>query len=637
MQQRFRGSISRARRALICAGTTVALAATMTVAAAFTSPAAQAATPSYKVAVVGDSWISGEGLENYLSGTDTATNQCHRSTRGWTQQVIMPGHSLTIGRLVNDGSATMSLAFTACSGATIPNVLSTSKFGENPQLGRIPTDETHVFLSIGGNDLHFKERVEHCANPIVNCLEEVGYLSNMLTEIDSLKPQLTTVLTKIRERASSARIILTGYARLFSPYYMCLGAINSSEAAMFGTAAERLDQVQAQAAEDARRAGVDVSYVSLLSRFDGRGDCSLDRWINPLVIGAPAAMHPNLKGHTEIADLVRGPIAVATKAGAMKKAGVSMGLATSNVYCGLRDGGCGQRYEKVTLFWSPATGAHYSSGQILGKYGTLGYENGAIGYPTNDRSCGLADSGCVQSFQNGRIYSSASAGANWVHGTILTSYLALGAQTHLLAYPTSDEFVLGSGRKQNFQGGAMYWSSATGAHFLRGQILDKYVALGQQNHVLGFPTKDRSCGLVDDGCYAVFSGGRIYSYTGGAFYTRGQIMDRWLALGAQNSTLGYPDSDRVCNSTTDDCHQSFQDGALYSSTLYGAKWVHGLILNHYLVERADAGWLGSPTTDEKAWCGMRASFFEHGKITWQSGVGTKASSSTSTTCPSTPV
>ena len=115
MQQRFRGSISRARRTLICAGTTVALAATMTVAAAFTSPAAQAATPSYKVAVVGDSWISGEGLENYLSGTDTATNQCHRSTRGWTQQVIMPGHSLTIGRLVNDGSATMSLAFTACS------------------------------------------------------------------------------------------------------------------------------------------------------------------------------------------------------------------------------------------------------------------------------------------------------------------------------------------------------------------------------------------------------------------------------------------------------------------------------------------------------------------------------------------
>jgi 5,10-methylene-tetrahydrofolate dehydrogenase/methenyl tetrahydrofolate cyclohydrolase len=82
MQQRFRGSISRARRALICAGTTVALAATMTVAAAFTSPAAQAATPSYKVAVVGDSWISGEGLGNYLSGTDTATNECHRSNQG---------------------------------------------------------------------------------------------------------------------------------------------------------------------------------------------------------------------------------------------------------------------------------------------------------------------------------------------------------------------------------------------------------------------------------------------------------------------------------------------------------------------------------------------------------------------------
>ena len=66
---------------------------------------------------------------------------------------------------------------------------------------------------MGGNDLQFKERIEHCANPIINCSEEVGYLSSMLTKIDNLKPDLTTVLTKIRERASSARIVLTGYAR----------------------------------------------------------------------------------------------------------------------------------------------------------------------------------------------------------------------------------------------------------------------------------------------------------------------------------------------------------------------------------------------------------------------------------------
>ncbi len=609
----------------------------MTVAAAFTSPAAQAATPSYKVAVVGDSWISGEGLGYYLSGSDTATNKCHRSSYGWTQQVIMPGQTETIGRLRYLGSSTLALAFTACSGATIPNITNESRFGEAPQLGRIPTDATHVFLSIGGNDLKFGERVSHCATVGVDCSTEAGFFERINASIDYLQADLMSVLGMIQVRAKSAKIIMTGYARLFSPYNKCWGLINENEATKFGAAAERLDRVQAQAVESARMGGVDVAFVSLLDRFAGHGDCSDSSWINPLVYNAPTALHPDILGHNEITDLVRGPIAVATKAAAMKAAGVAMGSATSSIYCGLRSGGCGQRYEKVTLFWSPATGARYSSGQILGKYGTLGYENGAIGYPTNDRSCDLADSGCVQSFQNGRIYSSASAGANWVHGSILTHYLELGAQSHLLAYPTGDEFVLGSGRKQNFQGGAMYWSSATGAHFLRGQILDKYVALGQQNHLLGFPTKDRSCGLVDTGCYAVFSGGRIYSYPGGAYFTRGQIMDRWLALGAQNSTLGYPDSDRVCNSTTDDCHQSFQDGALYSSTLYGAKWVHGLILSRYLAEGADAGWLGSPTTDEKAWCGMRASFFEHGKITWQSGVGTRAISSTSTTCPSTPI
>ena len=67
-----------------------------------------------------------------------------------------------------------------------------------------------------------RDSIAHCANPIINCSEEVGYLSSMLTKIDNLKPDLTTVLTKIRERASSARIVLTGYARLFSPYYLSL-------------------------------------------------------------------------------------------------------------------------------------------------------------------------------------------------------------------------------------------------------------------------------------------------------------------------------------------------------------------------------------------------------------------------------
>nr|WP_238424201.1 hypothetical protein [Rhodococcus ruber] len=60
-----------------------------------------------------------------------------------------------------------------------------------------------------------------------------------------------------------------------------------------------------------------------------------------------------------------------------------------------------------------------------------------------------------------------------------------------LGYPITDEIVLQNGRRQDFQGGSIYWSPVSlGA--IGGAIRDKYHALGAETGPLGYPAATRS-------------------------------------------------------------------------------------------------------------------------------------------------
>jgi stage II sporulation protein D len=102
--------------------------------------------------------------------------------------------------------------------------------------------------------------------------------------------------------------------------------------------------------------------------------------------------------------------------------------------------------------------------------------------------------GAYQTFANGRIYLNNTTGkAYWLPpGPILTKYLALGGNTSILGLPTSgvtNDSVY-PGQRAYFLGGRMFWSSAGGAHELHGLVLTRYMALGQQTSSLGYPTTD---------------------------------------------------------------------------------------------------------------------------------------------------
>lgn len=135
---------------------------------------------------------------------------------------------------------------------------------------------------------------------------------------------------------------------------------------------------------------------------------------------------------------------------------------------------------------------------------------GVTGKPVGKIEWG-AGGGYFCRFQNGTIYYRAPAAPCWVTGAILNRYLSLGAEGGLLGYPTTDELSTSgnSGRYNNFQNGSIFWSYGTGAHEIHGAIGRKWASLGWEKSWLGFPTSDE-LPFAQDGRVSVFEHGAIY-------------------------------------------------------------------------------------------------------------------------------
>ncbi|MGO4856847.1 fibronectin type III domain-containing protein [Arthrobacter sp. 2MCAF14] len=230
----------------------------------------------------------------------------------------------------------------------------------------------------------------------------------------------------------------------------------------------------------------------------------------------------------------------------------------------LRFGGAYRNYSRGTIYWSPTTYSHLNQGAIRSAYAAQGWENGPLGYPTSDEVGPIRGGGVYQSFQGGAIYWSPATGAHVNAGAIRSAYVAQGSENGLLGYPTSNE-VKGlryGGAYQSFQGGAIYWSPATGAHVNAGAIRSAYAAQGWENGLLGYPTGNEVKGLRDGGAYQSFQGGAIYwSPATGAHVNKGAIRDAYAAQGWENGELGYPTSNEysVC---CGGAAQDFQGGRI---------------------------------------------------------------------------
>ncbi|WP_262249200.1 LamG-like jellyroll fold domain-containing protein [Parapedobacter soli] len=159
-----------------------------------------------------------------------------------------------------------------------------------------------------------------------------------------------------------------------------------------------------------------------------------------------------------------------------------------------KSGGKKSLFSKGGIYWSSATGAAPVLDNIYREYENLG-ESRVLGFPTKSQRS--IAGGLEQEFQGCRMYYRHGAPqAHEVHGSILTRLLAMGGVAKW-GYPVTNECDIKNGTSvigkfSEFETCTIYWSGATGAYEVHGDIRRKYHELGGPLSDLGFPTSNEA-------------------------------------------------------------------------------------------------------------------------------------------------
>lgn len=316
-------------------GTGEALGSLLRVAQLSGSPSA------LKVAIVGDSYIAGEGSFGYLAGTNVhdpaeARNLCHRSVSSWAYQV---GQRLAAFRI---NSAHPLLRSFACSGATTRNV-EHGQYTEPSQVDQLRAFDQDggrhvdiVFASMGGNDAGFRSIIETCM--AIKCLRST-WKDKQLAAAESAAARGEGTLEKIKAAAPHATVFLTGYPSIVDPPDGGCGdlGLTSTEAALLhysrfaGALVDAAGNFRVDDHEqawlngtlipalndDLRRAAAEagVRWIDPTGWFHGHSVCSNVPYGNGLAAGEdfPAvpkpflgneSFHPNPDGYAEMATRI---------------------------------------------------------------------------------------------------------------------------------------------------------------------------------------------------------------------------------------------------------------------------------------------------------------------------------------------
>nr|WP_025735489.1 LGFP repeat-containing protein [Mycobacterium genavense] len=134
---------------------------------------------------------------------------------------------------------------------------------------------------------------------------------------------------------------------------------------------------------------------------------------------------------------------------------------------------------------------------------------------------------------------------------IMAEWSKAGGDTSPLGPRKGDVYPVADGFACDFDGGKMYFTTATGAKFIYGPILEKYDMLGgAAGSDLGFPTINEVPGLAGpDTRVATFSASDkpviYWTPDHGAFVVRGALNAAWDKLGSSGGVLGAPVSDET--------------------------------------------------------------------------------------------
>ncbi|PPS77439.1 hypothetical protein BV882_03640 [Streptomyces sp. 46] len=272
--------------------------------------------PKDIVVQMGDSYSSGTGAGSYDYGTATGPyasiptqsspghnwNACLRSSNSWARRADLPGTSTSVGSRADALDKTLDFHSVACSGAfsyDLDTSLDTNgnggpgtlgQYGEVSQLdsGFLNDDTTLVALTVGGNDANFGGTVGACGNLAQGCPSDSTVQQNLTYATGKIPP----LLQHIHAKAPHAKIILLGYPELFDTDSLtCASVMTAGAQAQLNVWADDMRDKEQAAADQAKAAGVPVTFYSPDSEFSGYRMCDSPSGINDLVAG-PAADNP---------------------------------------------------------------------------------------------------------------------------------------------------------------------------------------------------------------------------------------------------------------------------------------------------------------------------------------------------------
>jgi hypothetical protein len=195
-----------------------------------------------------------------------------------------------------------------------------------------------------------------------------------------------------------------------------------------------------------------------------------------------------------------------------------------------------RHYQNGSIYWHPLAGAHEIHGLIRAKWAKLGWEKSVLGYPKTDESTSAAG-GRYNQFQGGTIlWKTGAKEAFETHGAIRSKWGSLGWESGALGFPVTDETKTpdGIGRFNHFENGSIYWKPTISAHEVHGLIRKLWAEKGwEKNTALGYPISDElpaSPGSANR--YGDFEDGVVYWRSG---KSKASVLSKMVLGGASKN------------------------------------------------------------------------------------------------------
>lgn len=305
------------------------------------------ATDPVIVVSMGDSYSSGEGIEDFYGQNESTESKvknkdwlAHRSEKSWPGQLVVGNSGQMKNYFVRTMGSSYEWYFVASSGAETKdfagsqtkdirqkNINSGKKYQEtmDPQLNvfnEITGTVDYVTLTIGGNDAKFSEIVTTCATK--NYYLHIGkglqsQLDELWGRVNNIIGDIKAVYNKIATVAPDAVILVAGYPKLLDKEGKGI-VISKDEATAVNEKVSDFNKKIEECVLECQSEGMNIRFVDVESEFDGHEAYSEDQWINKIKfppqsqeldykqIGSAYSMHPNEKGAKAYARCVNAEI-----------------------------------------------------------------------------------------------------------------------------------------------------------------------------------------------------------------------------------------------------------------------------------------------------------------------------------------